>query len=86
MGQTLKLARLWMKMSFEALAENSTLVKIRESGWEKINNPLMKTYCKEWMQILCCLVQVEDDKNLREFFFLTVSATSTEIGIREPLK
>lgn len=62
-----------VEMSFEALDENSTLVKIRESGWKNEDQKsLNASYgnCMGWMQMISCLkVYVEYGKNLREFFF-----------------
>ncbi len=64
---------LWVELSFEALDKHSTLVKIKESGWNKENQESLDesySHCKGWMQMLCCLkVYVEDGRNLREFFF-----------------
>jgi uncharacterized protein YndB with AHSA1/START domain len=63
---------LWVEMTFESLDKNSTLVKIKESGWKENQESLDESYshCKGWMQMLCCLkVFAEDGKNLREFFF-----------------
>ena len=67
--KTAKLLRV--EMIFEKLDENSTLVKIRESGWREDQESLDESYhhCAGWMQMLCCLkVYVEEGKNLREFF------------------
>jgi uncharacterized protein YndB with AHSA1/START domain len=62
-----------VEMNFEALDPNSTLVKIRESGWSKMEQKsLDASYgnCMGWTQMLLCLkVYVEYDKNLREFLF-----------------
>jgi uncharacterized protein YndB with AHSA1/START domain len=63
---------LFVEVSFEALDKNSTLVRIKESGWKENQESLDESYshCKGWMQMLCCLkVYAEDGKNLREFFF-----------------
>lgn len=62
-----------VEMNFEALDPNSTLVKIRESGWSKMEQKsLDASYgnCMGWTQMLLCLkVYVEYGKNLREFLF-----------------
>jgi uncharacterized protein YndB with AHSA1/START domain len=62
-----------VEMNFEALDPNSTLVKIRESGWSKMEQKsLDASYgnCMGWTQMLLCLkVYVEYRKNLREFLF-----------------
>jgi uncharacterized protein YndB with AHSA1/START domain len=63
--------KLRVEMTFERLDENSTLLKISESGWKENEEALDESYhhCAGWMQMLCCLkVYVEDGKNLREFF------------------
>lgn len=62
-----------VEMSFEALDEYSTLVKIKESGWKnQTQKSLDASYgnCYGWMHMLCCLkVYLEYGENLREFFF-----------------
>ena len=62
-----------VEIGFETLDKNSTLVKIKESGWKKEDQKsLDASYgnCMGWMQMLCCLkVYVEYGKNLREFMF-----------------
>jgi uncharacterized protein YndB with AHSA1/START domain len=62
-----------VEMYFEALDPNSTLVKIKESGWSKMEQKsLDASYgnCMGWTQMLLCLkVYVEYRKNLREFLF-----------------
>lgn len=62
-----------VEISFEALDTNSTLAKIKESGWKKEDQKsLDASYgnCMGWMQMLCCLkVYVEYGINLREFMF-----------------
>ncbi|MGH9965369.1 MAG: SRPBCC domain-containing protein [Nitrososphaeraceae archaeon] len=64
---------LMVEMKFEILDKDSTLVKIRESGWSKEDQEsLDESYgnCMGWMQMLCCLkVYVGYGKNLREFMF-----------------
>lgn len=64
---------LLTEISFEDLDQQSTLVKIKESGWNKENQESIDesySHCKGWMQMLCCLkVYVEYGKNLREFFY-----------------
>src|SRR5262249_35114068 len=71
-GNTKASRALSVEMTFESLDVNSTLVRIRESGWKESQESLDESYshCKGWMQMLCCLkVFVEDGRNLREFFF-----------------
>jgi len=62
-----------VEMTFEALDETSTLVKVRESGWPpKSQEMLNKSYgnCMGWSQMLLCLkVFVEEGKNLRKFLY-----------------
>jgi uncharacterized protein YndB with AHSA1/START domain len=62
-----------IEMTFEALDEKSTLVKIKESGWKgDTQKSLDSSYgnCHGWTQMLCCLkVYLEYGKNLREFFY-----------------
>lgn len=62
-----------VELNFEALDKDSTLVKIKESGWKAVSQKTLdESYgnCFGWGQMLCCLkVFVEDGKNLREFFF-----------------
>jgi hypothetical protein len=60
------------RLEFEPLDEESTLVRISESGWKENQKGLDASYgnCMGWTQMLCCLkVYVEQGKNLREFFF-----------------
>jgi uncharacterized protein YndB with AHSA1/START domain len=61
-----------VRMEFEALDDQSTLIRISESGWKETQKGLDSSYgnCSGWMQMLCCLkVYAEQGKNLREFFF-----------------
>ena len=62
-----------VEIRFEAIDNNYTLVKIKESGWKSEDQKsLDASYgnCMGWMQMLCSLkVYVEYDKNLREFMF-----------------
>lgn len=64
---------LLTEINFEDLDQQSTLVKIKESGWNTENQESIDesySHCKGWMQMLCCLkVYVEYGKNLREFFY-----------------
>ena len=64
---------LFTEIKFETLDKYSTLVKIKESGWDKQNQESLDesySHCKGWMQMLCCLkVYVESGSNLREFFY-----------------
>lgn len=65
--------RLTVQIDFEVISEDSTLVRISESGWTKEEqSSLEESYsnCHGWTQMLCCLkVYLEYDKNLREFFY-----------------
>ncbi len=61
-----------VRMEFEPLEGNATLVRISESGWKETPKGLHSSYgnCMGWMQMICCLkVYVEQGKNLRQFFF-----------------
>jgi len=62
---------LRVETSFEPLDKHSTLVMIREFGWDSQNQESLDEsyhHCEGWMQMLCCLkVYVEDGKNLRDF-------------------
>jgi uncharacterized protein YndB with AHSA1/START domain len=61
-----------VEMTFKPIDESSTLVEIRESGWQPNQKDLDSSYgnCFGWSQMLCCLkVYVEHGINLREFFF-----------------
>ena len=58
------------EMSFEALDQSSTVVRISESGWKESQKALNDSYknCEGWTQMLCCLkAYVEHGINLREF-------------------
>jgi uncharacterized protein YndB with AHSA1/START domain len=57
---------------FEPQSDNSTIVRIRESGWQQTEKGLESSYgnCFGWTQMLCCLkVYLEHGINLREGFF-----------------
>lgn len=61
-----------VEIEFEALDEDSALVRIKESGWPETPENLKNSYshCIGWSQMLCCLkVYLEYGKNLREFMF-----------------
>jgi uncharacterized protein YndB with AHSA1/START domain len=62
-----------VEIIFEALNHDSTLLKIRESGWNKMEKKSLDgSYgnCMGWSQMLLCLkVYVEYGKNLREFLY-----------------
>lgn len=61
-----------VRMEFEPLEGNATLVRISESGWKETPKGLESSYgnCMGWMQMICCLkVFLEQGKNLRAFFF-----------------
>ena len=59
-------------MSFEALDDGGTLVRVAESGWHEDPTGLEDSYgnCSGWMQMLCCLkAWAEHGINLRKGFF-----------------
>lgn len=61
-----------VRIEFEPLDHQSTLVRISESGWKDTPEGLKSSYgnCMGWTQMLCCLkVYVEQGINLRAFFF-----------------
>jgi uncharacterized protein YndB with AHSA1/START domain len=62
-----------VEIIFEALNHDSTLLKIRESGWNKMEKKSLDgSYGNSmgWSQMLLCLkVYVEYGKNLREFLY-----------------
>ena len=61
-----------VRMEFEALGDNATLVRIAESGWQKTPKGLASSYgnCMGWSQMLLCLkVYVEQGTNLRKFLY-----------------
>ena len=62
-----------VEMRFEKLDNDSTIVRISESGWKNEDQKnLDASYgnCYGWMHMLCGLkVYLEYGKNLREFFF-----------------
>jgi uncharacterized protein YndB with AHSA1/START domain len=59
-------------ITFEALDDGSTLVRIAESGWRDDPAGFLDSYgnCSGWMQMLCCLkAWIEHRINLRQGFF-----------------
>jgi uncharacterized protein YndB with AHSA1/START domain len=61
-----------VRMEFEPLENDATMVRISESGWKETPEGLKSSYgnCMGWTQMLCCLkVYVEHGINLRAFFF-----------------
>lgn len=65
--------RLRVEITFESLGEDSTLVKISESGWtsdEQASLDESYSNCQGWTQMLCSLkTYLEYEKNLREFYY-----------------
>ena len=65
--------RLRVEIAFESLGEDSTRIKISESGWtNEEQTSLDESYsnCQGWTQMLCSLkTYLEYDKNLREFYY-----------------
>ncbi|WP_148687651.1 SRPBCC domain-containing protein [Candidatus Nitrosocosmicus hydrocola] len=65
--------RLKVEITFESIGEDSTLVKISESGWTNEDQAsLDESYsnCQGWTQMICSLkTYLEYDKNLREFYY-----------------
>lgn len=60
------------ELTFEALDEGATLVRISESGWGSEQEDLDSSYmnCMGWSQMLCHMkVWIEHGINLREFFY-----------------
>ena len=61
-----------VRMEFEPLENNATLVRISESGWRDTPKGRESSYgnCMGWTQMIACLkVYVELGKNLRQFYF-----------------
>lgn len=61
-----------VRMEFESLEGNATMVRISEAGWKKTPEGLKASYgnCMGWAQMHCCLkVFVEQGTNLRAFFY-----------------
>jgi uncharacterized protein YndB with AHSA1/START domain len=61
-----------VRMEFEPLDGNATLVRISESGWRKTPEGLKNSYgnCMGWSQMLLCMkVFVEQGTNLRAFLY-----------------
>jgi len=60
------------ELTFEAIDEGATLVRISESGWKSEQADLDSSYmnCMGWSQMLCHLkTWIEHGINLREFFY-----------------
>jgi uncharacterized protein YndB with AHSA1/START domain len=61
-----------VRMEFESLGRDATLVRISESGWHQTPAGLKSSYdnCMGWSQMLCALkVFAEQGANLRAFFY-----------------
>ena len=61
-----------VRMEFEALGPDKSLVRIAESGWQQTPKGLESSYgnCMGWSQMLLCLkVYVEQGTNLRKFLY-----------------
>ena len=61
-----------VRMEFESLGPNATMVRISESGWRKTPEGLKSSYgnCMGWSQMLLCLkVFAEQGTNLRAFLY-----------------
>jgi uncharacterized protein YndB with AHSA1/START domain len=61
-----------VRMEFESLGRDATLVRISESGWRKTPEGLKSSYgnCMGWSQMLLCMkVFVEQGTNLRSFLY-----------------
>ena len=61
-----------VRMEFEPLENDATLVRISESGWRDTPKGRESSYgnCMGWTQMIACLkVYVELGKNLRQFYF-----------------
>ena len=59
-------------MTFELLADGTTLVRVAEGGWRETPAGLKSSYdnCGGWTQMLCCLkAWVEHGINLRRGFY-----------------
>ena len=65
--------RLKVEITFESIGDDSTLIKISESGWRNNDQAsLDESYsnCQGWTQMICSLkTYLEYDKNLREFYY-----------------
>jgi uncharacterized protein YndB with AHSA1/START domain len=71
-----------VEMIFEALDRNSTLVKIRESGWSKMEqNSLDQSYgnCMGWTQMLSVLRSMWSMARTLENFFSDISYNVTKL-------
>jgi uncharacterized protein YndB with AHSA1/START domain len=62
-----------VELKFESLDATSTMVRIKESGWQQESQASIDesySHCMGWTQMLCSLkVYVEYGKNSRQFFF-----------------
>lgn len=61
-----------VRLEFDALDADSTMVRISEGTWEESQESLDKSYgnCMGWMQMIACMkVYLEHGFNLREGFF-----------------
>lgn len=61
------------EITFEAIEDALTLVNIRESGWQQLNQAALDesySHCEGWMQMLCCLkAYIEHGIVLRDAFY-----------------
>lgn len=61
-----------IEMTFEALDEQSTIVRIAESGWQPTPEDLKRSYgnCEGWTQMLACFkTHLEHGIKLRENYY-----------------
>jgi uncharacterized protein YndB with AHSA1/START domain len=61
-----------VRLEFEELGPDKTLVRIAESGWKKTPEGLKNAFgnCSGWSQMLLCMkVYVEQGTNLRSFLY-----------------
>jgi hypothetical protein len=59
-------------MTFAALDDGGTLVRVVEGGWRESPQGLRSSYlnCSGWTQMLCCLkAHAEHGVNLRKGFY-----------------
>jgi uncharacterized protein YndB with AHSA1/START domain len=62
----------YVRMEFESLGRDATMVRISESGWRKTPEGLKASYgnCMGWSQMLLCMkVFAEQGTNLRAFLY-----------------